>query len=183
MLAFTLVAGCSPAYQMHGSPYQDPQPAPELYLDTTEADEFSLNNLHGKVVLLYFGYTHCPDICPATMAQLKWVTEQLGSQSDQVQVLFVSIDPDRDDPQTIRSFLDRFNPEFIGLSAPQTKLEPVLASYGVAAQRDPGESENYTMSHTSRVFLIDREGTLQTNYTYDESRANILADVQYFLAH
>lgn len=177
-LTVLLLAGCAAPVELHGSEYQTSEPAPDIPLATSHGDRFSLEAHHGQVVLVYFGYTHCPDICPATLSDLKWVHQQLAAADDLLQVVFVSIDPARDDPASVQSYLDRFNESFIGLIGSQAELEPIIAEYGVLAQRDPGEDDNYTMTHTSRVFLIDQEGILRTNYTFDEPREDILADVR-----
>lgn len=177
-----VLAGCSSQVQLHGSPYDPATAAPELGLANTNGDPFSLERQRGEIVLLYFGYTHCPDICPATLADLKWVHEQLANQSERLNVVFISIDPARDDPETLRQYLDRFQEDFIGLTGSEAQVAQAAAAYAVFAQRDPAEDdENYSMTHTSRVFLIDGQGLLRSNYTFDEPRDAILADVRQLL--
>ena len=175
------LAACSGTHQWNGSPYEPAREAPEISLKDTSGQPFHLSDARGDIVLLYFGYTYCPDICPATLAELAWVKEQLGAESEHLQVVFISVDPARDTPERVDSYLAKFDPDFAGLVGSEQELEQVTAAYGVLAQRDPGDAENYTMTHTSRVFLIDPEGMLRTNYTFDEPPEAILADVEYVL--
>ena len=175
------LAACSGSYDWHGSPYEPTKEAPEITLSDTSGQPFQLIDERGEIVLVYFGYTYCPDICPATLAELAWVKEQLGPEAENVQVVFISVDPARDTADRVDSYLAKFDPEFVGLVGSEQELEKVTAEYGVLAQRDPGDDENYTMTHTSRVFLIDAEGMLRSNYTFDEPPEAILADVEYLL--
>ncbi|MFP3855211.1 MAG: SCO family protein [Anaerolineales bacterium] len=176
------LAGCSGSYEWNGSPYEPASEAPEITLADTSGQPFHLSDKRGDIILVYFGYTYCPDICPATLAELAWVMEQLGSDAENLQVVFISVDPARDTPERVDSYLAKFDPDFVGLVGSEQELEKVTAAYGVLAQRDPGDEENYTMTHTSRVFLIDNEGMLRTNYTFDEPPEAILADVEHLLS-
>lgn len=200
-LAAVLLSACASAHQWNGSPYQDPKPAPEVELTTTAGEDFRLADQRGKVVMLFFGYTSCPDICPATTADAARIFETLGQDSEQVEFVFVSVDSPRDDPKTIRAYLDKFHSDFTGLHGDAEQLDPILAAYGVYAAPDEpvahdhdhehdhehehdgedGHDDGYTVTHTSRVFLIDPEGNLVTNYTFGTPREEILADIRYLL--
>ncbi len=96
-----------------GTTYAEPYPvAPEIELTRAAGTDFRLSDMRGKVVALFFGYTSCPDICPTTMAELNQALEKLGDQADQVQVLFVTVDPQRDTPERVQEYVNHFNPEF-----------------------------------------------------------------------
>lgn len=131
--------------------------------------------------MVFFGYTSCPDVCPATLSEVKWVFQQMGAGVDQVEFLFVTVDPERDTPEVIAEHLDRFSPRFVGLWGTEEELARAREVYGVYAARDPSEADFYTMTHTSRIFLIDQDGLLRTNYTFDETAETILTDVSSLL--
>lgn len=195
-----ILAACSPAHEWHGSPYQDPGPAPDINLTTTEGEPFRLDDHRDDVVMLFFGYTSCPDVCPGTNANAARILERLGKRADSVEYVFVTIDPERDDPQAIREFLDKFHPDFIGVHGEPEELDRVKSAYGVFAEpddpaaddhehdheeegahtRDHGE-DGYTVTHTSRIFLIDPNGRLVTNYTVGTPNEDIIADITYLL--
>lgn len=175
------LAACAPAHELSGSTYQEPQPAPELNLKTTSDESFSWADHQGKVVLLYFGYTHCPDECPATMSEWSWLADQLGQDASQVDFVLVTIDPERDSPQVLRQYLDKFNPDFVGLVGTPLQTDAAKAGYGVFAEPDDAADENSSVSHTSRTFLIGPEGKLLASYPLDVPRDELLADVRYLL--
>lgn len=176
------LASCAPAHELRGSTYQNPQPAPPLNLQTTSGDPYRLADHQGEVVLLYFGYTNCPDECPATLSEWEWLSKQLGDDA-RVHYVFVTIDPKRDTPSVLREFLDQFNPAFIGLSGTGDEIDAAKAGYGVFAQPDDEEDQHSAVTHTSRTFLIGPQGKLLSGYTYDEPRESLLEDIRYLLDH
>ena len=100
-----------------GTTYAEPYPvAPEIQLIRAGGTNFRLSEMRGKIVALFFGYTSCPDVCPTTMAELKQALDKVGPQADQVQVLFVTVDPQRDTPEKVQEYVNHFNSDFIGLS-------------------------------------------------------------------
>lgn len=113
----------------------------------------------GKVVLLYFGYTNCPDVCPTTLATLAQAVRGLGSEASQVRVLFVSVDPQRDSAALLKRYVAYFGPQFIGLSGPDEALIPLTRRYRVAYHRDTADKDgNYAVEHSSAVFVFDQQG-------------------------
>jgi len=119
----------------------------------------SLSDFRGKVVAIFFGYTHCPDMCPTALAELAQTVKRLGSQGDEVQVLFITVDPARDTPKVLAQYVPAFDPRFLGLYGDTATTAKVAAEYKVffEAQR-PNASGNYTIDHTAAVYLIDRKG-------------------------
>ncbi len=182
-----VVAACAPRKAIwHGSPYNSPTEAPNFELMTTQGEHFELKDLQGHPALLFFGYTHCPDVCPPTLHTVAWLFDQLGNEADDLRFLFITVDPARDLPDILAAYLQAFDPRFIGLTGDQTALESIARSYGVAFFReaqvsedqvDPGR-DGYLVSHTSRLFLIGAEGLLLTNYSFGTAREEILVDLR-----
>ncbi len=168
LLMVSLLTDCSPStIELHGSPYQAQKPAPEFSLPSTTGSDFHLDEQRGHLVLLYFGYTFCPDICPATLAELHQVLEDGQIRPEKTIVVMITVDPDRDTLTHLREYLARFDPNYIGLRAESETLESVLSAYGVYAEKYPdSDPEQYLVTHTARAFLIDTQGILRTNYTF-----------------
>ena len=183
LITLVLLQGCqAKEYTFHGSPYSELKSAPNFQLTNSSGEVLAFPADLDGISLLFFGYTHCPDICPGTAAQMKWVFEQLAEDADGVNFIFVTVDPGRDTPEIIERFLSRFHPEFIGLRGDLTELEPIKQAYGVLAEIDPGSSGNdYLITHTARVFLIDQDKHLRTGYPFGTPPEEILADVKYLL--
>jgi protein SCO1/2 len=147
-----------------------------------------LSDQQGKVVLLYFGYTNCPDVCPITLAELKEVKNELNNLAENVSIVFVTTDPDRDDPETVKSYLDKFDPGFIGLTGELADLKPVWQSYGVYQAKiedDHGESHaspsNYEVDHSTRVYVIDSNGDLRMTFPFGMEVSAMVSDLSHLL--
>jgi protein SCO1/2 len=143
-----------------GTTYAEPYPAAsEIELTRADGTRFRLSDEQGKIVMLFFGYTSCPDVCPTTMAELRQALEKVGPKSDQVQVVYVTVDPERDTPQRVQEYVNHFNPGFIGLSGSEAELAKVWNDYGVFREIVDGTSAaGYLMNHTARVTMIDQQG-------------------------
>jgi len=166
-----------------GTTYADPYPvAAEIELRRANGTDFRLSEMRGKVVLLFFGYTACPDVCPTTMAELKQALQKIENQADQVQVVFVSVDPQRDTPERVQEYVDHFNPNFIGLSGSEAELAKVWNDYGIFREIPNGTSAaGYLVNHTARVTLIDQQGNLRVSYPFDTPVENIVHDLELLL--
>jgi protein SCO1 len=166
-----------------GTTYTEPYPAaPEIDLTRANGTSFRLSEMRGKVVMLFFGYTSCPDICPTTLAEFKQSLDELGNKSDQVQVLFVTVDPQRDTPERVQEYVDHFNPNFIGLSGSETELAQVWNEYGVFREIVNGTSAaGYLVNHTARVTLIDQQGNLRVSFGFDTPVKDIVHDLKLLL--
>ena len=166
-----------------GTTYAEPYPAAaDFQLTRAAGNSFRLSEARGKVVALFFGYTSCPDVCPTTMAELKQALEELGSDADQVQVLFVTVDPERDTPERVQEYVDHFNSNFIGLSGSESELATVWHKYGVAREIVDGASAaGYLVTHTARVTLIDAQGNLRVSFPFDTPVEDIVHDLQLLL--
>ena len=158
----------------HGAVINPPIPAAEIKLMDFDGRPFTLNGLHGKVVILYFGYTNCPDECPLTMAHLKQATEILGDKSKDLQVVMISTDPSRDTAEAMKAFLGKFNQNFIGLVGTTDELAKIWKDYGVTVE-DGGETHSYF------IYIIDRAGNFRETFLPDTLPADIAADIQLLL--
>jgi protein SCO1/2 len=166
-----------------GTTYAEPYPvAPEFELMRSDGTSFRLSELRGEVVALFFGYTSCPDICPATMAELNQALDELGNQADQVQVLFVTVDPQRDTPQHVQEYVNHFDSSFVGLSGSESELAKVWNDYGVFVEIVEGTSAaGYLVNHTARVTLIDQQGNLRVSFPFDTPVEDVVHDLKLLL--
>ncbi|WP_181321774.1 SCO family protein [Trinickia symbiotica] len=131
-------------------------------LPDTSGKMRTLADFKGKAVVLFFGYTHCPDVCPTTMAELSQALQQLGTNAARVQVLFVTIDPARDTPNVLSQYVSAFNPTFIGLRPDGAELAKVAKDFRVYYAKVPGKSpDSYTMDHTAASYVFDPSGKLR----------------------
>lgn len=136
----------------------------------------TLKDWRGDVVAVFFGYTHCPDVCPTTLAELAQVRRKLGTEADKFQVLFISLDPERDTPQVLESYTAAFDPSFVGLTTRSVTEVPALAkSYKIFYQKvDKDDGSPYTLDHSTGVFLYDPKGRLRL-FARDENTTDQLA--------
>jgi protein SCO1/2 len=134
-------------------------------------------------VLVYFGYTHCPDVCPLTLANLAQVRQALGPEASQVQVVFVTTDPERDTAAVLEDYLGRFDPSFVGLRGNWAEITSVLQNYYAAAIKSQGASSttNYSVDHTAYIYAIDRQQHWRALYPQDTSVGDIVSDIRQLL--
>lgn len=159
-----------------GTALDPPWPAPELDLVTHTGQPVHFTDLRGRVVLLAFGYTNCPDVCPATMATAAWALDRLGEASDRVTVMMVTVDPERDTPTELGAFVTRFDPRFLGLRGTPEQTAGAAARYGVHAGAGSGGVE-----HTAGLRAIDGRGRLRVIYPSDVSPTDLAADLRALL--
>jgi len=136
----------------------------------------------GKVVLLYFGYTHCPDVCPLTLAQLHVVMQRLGPLADGARILFVSVDPARDTPEIMHAYVNAFDKHAVGLVGDARRVEALSKRYRSAFTRGPGSDDgNYEVSHSSAIYLFDRDGRARALATPSASQDDLVHDLHLLL--
>ena len=166
----------------HGAVYQPPIAASEVVLKQADGQEFRLSGQNGRLVLLFFGFTHCTEICPLTMANLTQMFSQLGENSKKVQVVFISVDPERDTPEITQQYASGYNSTFLGLSGSLADLQKVWSDYGIYRELGkPDANGNYEVTHSDRVLLIDQNGSLRLSYASDVSWQDMLSDIQILL--
>jgi protein SCO1/2 len=165
----------------HGLLLEPLEATPELRARDQDGNRFDRD---GNALLLFFGYTNCPDVCPITLADYVRVKDLLGERADQVRFAMIAVDPDRDTPEVLRDYLGRFDPSFKGLRIDSEEdLEATKAAYGVFASAltetgDIGHSEGYLVSHTDYSFLIDPQGRLAVLFRYGTPPADIAEDIE-----
>ncbi|MGB0685112.1 MAG: SCO family protein [Planctomycetota bacterium] len=132
-------------------------------------EPFTLSETDGKVRLLFFGFTHCPDICPTTLAELNQALGLLGSKGEEVEILFVSVDPERDTPERLEPYLAAFSLPVTGLTGTPEEVAAVAEAYGAYYDRvDLDSALGYTMDHSTYLYLLDREGVVRYLFRYED---------------
>lgn len=149
-----------------GAVYDPPPPAPALRLTDGAGGRFDLSDERGRVVLVFFGFTQCPDVCPATLDRWARVRAALGRDTTRVRFVFVSVDPERDTPAAAAAYAAAFDPTFLGVSGTEREIGETALAWGVAVSRAPNEGPKggYDLVHTSQVFVVDAEGLLRWGY-------------------
>lgn len=172
----------------YGKVYQ--RHAPGFSLTDHNGNRISLDDLRNKIVLISWGYTNCPDVCPMTLSKLSKVMEHLGEDADQVEVLFVTVDPERDTPERMKSYVPFFNEKFIGATGTRAEIDKMASDYNVTIVKHEavyGRSETdtwdrYLMTHTNTVHLVDKDGNLLLSYPhYKLDVEGITSDIQKLL--
>ncbi|HEX5056691.1 MAG TPA: SCO family protein [Gammaproteobacteria bacterium] len=163
--------------------FDPPRAAPEFNLPASTGSEFSLASQRGKVVVLGFGFSHCPDVCPVTLATLAQMRKQLGELAEQAQVIYITVDPERDTPARLREYLALFDKSFIGLTGAPAQLKALREAYGIMAARAENKDapDGYLVHHSTYVYLIDRAGLLRALVPFGNSAADFAHDVRILL--
>lgn len=177
----TFITMKPPAFR--GTSYGEPfPPAAEIELTKADGEIFRLSEQRGKIVLLFFGYTSCPDVCPTTLAEMKQVMDALGEQAQQIQVVFVSVDPDRDTPDRAQEYAGHFHDSFLGLSGAKSELEPIWNGYSIFREEVQSDSAlGVIVNHTARLFLVDPQGNMRLSYAYGTPVEDIVYDLELLL--
>lgn len=154
----------------------------DFELTGPDGNEISSEKFRGKVMLLYFGYTYCPDVCPMTLTHLKVGMMDLKEYAKEVQVLFISIDPERDTPEKLKDYVPYFHPTFIGLTGSEIDIAEVARQYGARYFKEYVDSvEGYFMAHTDAVFLVDQQGRYRGRYKTKWDMNKLVADIQWLI--
>jgi protein SCO1 len=163
-----------------GAVVSPPHQVQDFTLTSHTGEPLNLHDLRGRAVLIFFGYTHCPDVCPTTLADYRRVKQALGDDADEVAFVFISVDGERDTPDVLTRYLHNFDTAFIGMTGDETALRRMGAEYGLMYQQEALnvghehehghdhnlDDESYFVQHTSPSFLIDRDGYLRLVYFY-----------------
>ncbi len=169
-------------YNYRGTLIDPPLPMADFQLTDHNGNAFRLSETKGNLVLLFFGYTYCPDVCPITLAEFKQIRESLGKQADKVRFIFITVDPQRDSPQVLAKHLRNFDPNIIGLTGEEEELATVWKQFGAYREiRLQEGSENYLVDHTARIYVLDANQSLILTYPYDIGAKNLLEDVRHLL--
>jgi protein SCO1/2 len=168
----------APAFR--GGALDPARPAPEFALQGADGREFRLSRQRGQVVVMAFGYTFCPDVCPPTLAEFAQVKQRLGPAEKQVRFVFVTVDPERDTPDRLRVYTGAFDPSFLGLTGSPGQLEAMRKAYGVIARKQvvPGTSAAYLMDHSAFIYVVDREGRLRLMFPFGTPVDDMTHDIK-----
>lgn len=157
---------------------------PDLSFQLTNDEDKTVTaaDYRGKVTVLYFGYTHCPDVCPLTLAHLHAVLEKLGKQADNVRILFVSVDPTRDTPAVLHDYVSAFDPRAVGLTGSPADIEALTKRYRAAFTREPGAADgSYDVSHSSGIYIFDESGKARLLATPADPQDKLVHDLHRLL--
>lgn len=181
-LVAALLAACGP-HEFRGTVIEPPNPAKDFALTDQSGQPFRLSEQGGKVVTIFFGFTNCPDICPTSLADMAAVREKLGSDAENLEVLFITVDPERDTAERLGRYMQMFDPSFTALTGSRADLEQVFKDYGVTAiKRElPDSALGYTMDHSAFTYVIDAAGNLRLLFSHGASIDDMTSDLRYLL--
>lgn len=169
-------------YAFHGTVINPPLPVTDFMLQTGKAETFRLSDARGKIVMLFFGYTSCPDVCPVTLATFKQVHERIGDDAQQIAFVMITADPERDTPEKVKTYVSQFNPDFIGLSGNLSNLEKIWQELGVFVEKqDTNSAAGYLVSHTSSVYVLNQNGSLLITFPYGTTAIDMASDLEELL--
>ncbi|MEO6407650.1 MAG: SCO family protein [Burkholderiaceae bacterium] len=142
----------------------------------------TLADFKGKVTLVFFGYTQCPDVCPSTLAELAQVKKQLGAEGDALQVVFITVDPQRDTPALLKAYVESFDPSFVALRGSPEQTTATAKEFKVFFAREPGKTQGYSVDHTAGSYVFDRSGRVRLFVRYGGGAPALAADLKALLA-
>jgi protein SCO1/2 len=151
-------------------------------LASSSGGELSSDELKGAPFLVFFGYTHCPDVCPETVSDVSTWLDALGPEGKEMKALFISVDPERDSVASLKDYLSSFSDRIIGLTGTPAEIAQVAKEYRVYYAKHPTKDGDYTMDHSAVIYLMDRDGKLAGTLTYDEKKEAAVAKLKRLLA-
>lgn len=186
----TALAGCDklgsaakPAVAFRGADITGAEYAKALSLPDISGQPRTLGDFKGKVTVVFFGYTQCPDVCPTTMAELAQVKKSLGADGDKLQAVFITIDPERDTPEILKSYMASFDPSFVALRGTLEQTQAAAKEFKVYFAKVPGKTEgSYTMDHSAGSFILDAKGNPRVFERYGAGPEGLTADVKALIA-
>ncbi len=183
LLALGLLAGCTPAEpvfkstDISGTSY-----GKTLRLTDHHGQERTLADFKGKVVTIFFGYTQCPDVCPTALSGMSTVMQELGPEADRVQVLFVTVDPERDTPELLAQYVPVFDARFLGLYGTAEKIAEVAKEFRVFYRKSGDLAGHYTIDHTAGTYVFGPDGRPRLYVKHAEDPQVVVADIKALLA-
>lgn len=169
-----LAAGCAA-----GTKDAAPKIGGDFTLTDHNSSRFELASLRGKVVLVFFGYSMCPDVCPTTLSKLATVARRLGPESAQLKTLYITVDPDRDTPEVLKADLALFNLDALGLTGTRAELDSVVAKYGASYKivPTPESAGKYSVSHSTTLYVLDKTGAVVLTFPYEATAEQIVEGI------
>ncbi|MDO9085697.1 MAG: SCO family protein [Anaerolineaceae bacterium] len=169
-------------HTFHGSVIDPAVRAPNFSLESSQGGVYNLQTKTGKFVLIFFGYTFCPDVCPTTLYEMKEIKARLKDKAEKIDFVFITIDPERDTQVQLSRYLDSFDQSFYGLTGSVEQLESVWKEYGVFREIQETDSPiGYLVDHTTRLYLVNSQGELEITYLYETPIDDIVADLNYLI--
>jgi protein SCO1 len=169
-------------YQYKGSLIEPPVHAPDISLVNQNGEKWNLGEQKGKALVIFFGYTSCPDVCPTTLSIFRQIKLLLDEKNEFVNFVYITVDPERDTPEKLKNNLAAFDPSFIGLTGSNDDLEPVWKGYGVFREKVATESATgYLMDHSAITYVIDKKGNLRLTYPFGVDARDISDDLTHLL--
>lgn len=185
LIAATLLGACNKPHEFAGTELEQQRPAPDIIGTNWSGEPFHLQDLRGKVVLLFFGFTSCPDICLLTLAELQQVKQLLKDDAEKLAVVFVTVDLEIDTVERLAEYMPAFNPTFYGVRMDETTLAAAQEAYGIYAEKlDHGEhaaNGSSDIQHSDYMLAIDLKGNWRVVYASDVEAEAIAADIKYLL--
>jgi protein SCO1/2 len=173
-------AAAGDAPELKAGVFSPPRQAPEFSLEGCDGRALHLSRFKGKVVLLGFGFTWCPSVCPTTLATLAQARRKLGTAAADVQIVYITVDPERDQAERMKEYLAAFDPSFVGGTGTAERLAVVRKDYGVFAEKK-GQGKDYQVAHSSFTYLIDRSGSLRALMPYGHGPDDYAHDLRILL--
>lgn len=184
LFAFSaILAACSPQpLEFQGSDISGTGLGADLAIPDTTGQVRTLADYKDKVTVVFFGFTQCPDVCPTALAELAQTMDILGDKEDEVQVLLISVDPERDTPEILSAYVNAFHPDFVGLTGNLEQLHTAAQSFKAYYAKAPGPTpEQYTMDHTASFYVFDKKGDVRVLISGDANAQDIASDIQQLL--
>jgi protein SCO1/2 len=181
LILFLLVSlqSCNRQIEWNASNISDMMPDLEFVLTGPDGESIDASSLNGKPLLLFFGFTNCPSVCPTTLTRLSMLRKELGPDAESLQVIFVSVDPDRDTPETMKRYTASFGPWLLGLTGPEMDITRLSKAYGVYAAMESSDSKgNYNVMHSTVVFAFDSEGRARLLISNLDDGAAVISDLK-----
>lgn len=173
-----VLGGCERTPSFDGMAVDPPRAMPSFAFTLADSTTFTTAPAAGRPLVLFFGYTHCPDVCPTTLADWKRVQQKLGTRADSVRFVFVTVDPERDSPEVAQRYAKQYDRRFVGVSGDAPTTARIMEAFGVAAAKEEGSAASgYLVSHSSQVFLVNDAGQLVALYPFGTRWEALAADL------
>ena len=184
------LAGCDklglsskPAVPFHGADITGAEYARTISLPDVNGQPRTIGDFKGKVTVIFFGYTQCPDVCPTTMTELAQVKKALGADGDKLQGVFITVDPERDTPEILKSYMASFDPSFVALRGTPEQTKATAKEFKIYFEKVPGKTEgSYTMDHSAGAFVLDQKGNVRLFERYGAGAEALTSDVKQLIA-
>jgi len=180
-LWFLTACGDSAGVKFKGSDIAGTKLGQNWTLVGMDGKTYTPASFQGKVTLVFFGFTQCPDVCPTALAELTQVMKLLGDRASQVQILMISVDPERDTPDVLRAYISGFDPRFLGLTGSPEQIKAAAGSFKAYYAKAPGPKGSYSMDHSSSFYLLDKKGDARVMHNSTVGAAAVAHDIEALL--